>query len=159
MEINKNLLKDIKISNRKYLKYADSKRVNNIHLIDKLNIPRSKCIILGSGIMAALNIRKNHDIDVNIPKPLWTKLFKENKTDFTLGKGLSGDLYLDYKGLDILTIFYRDPLGMQLGSNLLVNIDGYYFYSLELLMSFKKMLNRPKDKLDIKLIEKFLNKK
>ena len=128
--------------------------------LKKLNFPADDFIVIGSGIMAAKNIREAYDLDIVVSEALfekcktegwelkpWTKVGTQGKswlkngiTDLML-EVMSGDELLDLKALK------------KEGEK----INGIWFISLKQLIRFKTAYGRPKDFDDIVMIEEYLN--
>lgn len=129
--------------------------------IKQLKFPPGEYIVVGSGIMHALGIKKTNDIDIVVRPSLFEKCRKEDWESIPwthlekigqifLRKG-SIELYLDVnKG-------GCNPTTGELIRESVV-IDGVPFISLERCMAFKLAYGREKHLKDVALIEKYLEK-
>lgn len=136
---------------------SDVSRVRFINLIDTLNLPKDKTIIIGSSLLVATgHIETNNDIDVIVP--------------FELFEVLRGNPLLHYKtkdGIDILSNETEDleiirkfvsPLDWtyeEIEHQTLI-IDGYKFMNPRILLDFYYQLNRPKDLVKIIKLQNIL---
>lgn len=124
--------------------------------LKKLNLPKDKFAVFGSGVLAIHGIRENKDIDLIVKKDLWrdlTKkypLYKEEDPGFVprirIGNIEIFDNWPPFKELDTLI----DSADI---------INGIRFVKLEFVLKWKKNFNREKDQNDVKLIEEFLSKR
>lgn len=125
----------------------------------QVGIPTDKAIIIGSGILDKLGIRKAADIDVVVPKDEFNKLadndnfIKAQKFGGDYYKAVASDMEVWYYWWDLkkdIAISYDD-----LAENSVV-IDGLRFVSLPFLRQWKVDYGRAKDIEDIKLIDEFM---
>ncbi|KND48895.1 MAG: hypothetical protein AB200_00510 [Parcubacteria bacterium C7867-005] len=124
-----------------------------------LDLPKGEYVVIGSGIMGALGIRKVTDLDFIVTPQVFDRLRSEGweyceieiegRIRQKLVKG-SMEAFKDfwYNGED------RDTVQMIRDAEM---IEDYPFMSLDDLLKFKKSLDRPKDHEDIKLIEEYLS--
>jgi len=119
--------------------------------LKKLRMPKDKFAVFGSGPMAIRNLRKAKDIDIIIvSRGLWNKLKKKHPS---AGKSIK------LKHIEI----FKDWLPWIRNSEKLIKdadiINGIRFVKLEYVLKWKKAMNRPKDRKDVSLIEKYLKTK
>ncbi|MCA9495405.1 MAG: hypothetical protein KC589_00545 [Nanoarchaeota archaeon] len=116
--------------------------------LKKLNLPKGKYTIVGSGPIAIRNIRDNTDIDILITKELWFELFESGNFKRTL----VGELKLSEH-----VFAYYDWWCAPVTTEEMIKssdfIDGFFFVSLEHFVAFKKKMARFKDLFDIRLLE------
>lgn len=121
-------------------------RIKHLKIMDKLNIDKSKALIIGSAVLVLHGIiEKNHDLDLVVTRDTLIKLTKK--------KGI----VKDYK---FNKVFYKTKSGkMEAAVNFQVmhtttdkllkralDVEGYKFMSLRDTYKMYKILNRPKDK-------------
>ncbi len=125
--------------------------MKHIEELKKLKLPKDQFAIFGSGPLAVRGLRDNEDLDILVKHKLWEQLVKSHPP-----------ATLDMKSLTIGKIeIYHDWPGFKEPEKLVDNadvIDQFRFVKMNAVLKWKKSFNRPKDKDDIKLIEKFLKK-
>jgi len=124
--------------------------------LDALNLPRDQYVIVGSGAMAAHEIREANDFDVLVSMDLWDKLSKDH-TIVMSGKTENiqlGDIQILGNGS-----MYRIPeiASIEDMINTAETIEGHKFLDLKLVKKFKLNEGREKDLKDVELIDKYLN--
>ena len=121
--------------------------MNIIERVKSLNLPFGEYVIVGSGIMEALGMRKAGDIDISVTEELFEKLqhvadaWREERIDIKR-KLLDGEY----------------PVTTQELIESSVVIEGIPFMNLEELIKFKQATAREKDFKDIELINSYLRK-
>ena len=118
--------------------------------LETLNIPSSDAVVVGSGILAALDIRQSNDIDLMVSKETFQKVADQGHVVSQYEDG-SGQLQID----DVELMYSWQ--GRTIADYLLhtVEIDGVQFISLDDVIAWKREQNRPKDQKDIELINKY----
>jgi len=116
--------------------------------IKKLNLPKNKFVIFGSGPLVIRDLRKNKDIDIIVKEDLWKELIKKYKVkDNKLIEIGNMEIFKDWKP------WFND-------ANKLIDdadiIEGFRFVKLKYVLKWKKEFNREKDRRDVKLIENYL---
>ena len=118
--------------------------------LKKINLPKSKFAIFGSGPLAIRNIRKSGDINIIVKEDLWNQLSKKHKV-------------IENKVIKIGNIeIYKNWKPWLEDTNRLIEdsdiIKGLRFVKLKYVLEWKKKdyRGREKDKKDIQLIEDFL---
>jgi len=120
--------------------------------LPKLELDPDKFVVVGSGVLDALGIRRANDIDFVTDELTYTELadkgWKKAENSPSL---VSGDfeVYLTWDSKDGRPNFADLHENSQ-------QIDGYNFVKLERLLDWKKRVARPKDLLDVEKIEAFL---
>ena len=88
--------------------------------------------------------RITNDIDIAVSEKLFNTLKKKSVFEYT---NLGNDVYI-YKNIEFATSFFD--------MEKTIEINGYHFANLEITKQLKQLLNRDKDKKDIKKIDLFL---
>lgn len=112
-------------------------------------------IVVGSGILNALDLRESNDIDITVRQTTYNRLSK--LPEFKIKKTSGSDI-LTSDTLEIgtsLAVPNHTYSFKELFENSIV-IDQVRYIKLELLLDIKKQWDRDKDKKDIKIIEKYL---
>lgn len=125
----------------------------------QVGIPTDKAIIIGSGILDKLGIRKSVDIDVVVPKDEFDKLADNN--NFLKGKKHDDDYYQSTDGqIEAWCCWWDFKRKMVISYETLaensVLIDNLRFVSLAFLRQWKADYARVKDIEDVKLIDSYL---
>lgn len=131
--------------------------MNIITKIKELNFPIGEYVVVGSGILDALNIREANDIDIAVTNDLHQKLKETGE-------------WKEYERYDLIRVFlkkdvyeiipqlnwdkYETTTEEAISSAKI--IEGIPFMNLEELIKFKTALGREKDLKDIELIKKYL---
>lgn len=126
-----------------------------INQVKKLNLPKGKYIVFGSGPLAIYGIRESRDIDIlalpevfeQLKKDGWEETTWTNDTRVVIKDNVEVWTSWDFGG------YNPDPQEL---INKAEVIDGIPIASLEEVLAWKKAWGREKDLLDIKLIEKYL---
>lgn len=120
--------------------------------VKKLNLPKDKFAVFGSGPLAIRGIRDSRDIDLIVKPDLWEDLTKKYPiTDKYGGIIEIGEIeiFKDFKPwFDDVEILIDD-------SDI---FEGIRFVKLNYVLEWKKSFNREKDQNDIKIIKEFLTK-
>lgn len=131
--------------------------MNIINKIKELNLPEGEYVVVGSGIMDVLGIRKASDIDIAVTPDLHNKLRKIGEWKEEERHGL---IFLKKDVFEIIPQLewenYSTTTKEAISSSL--TIEGISFMNLDELCKFKKALGREKDYKDIELIKKYQNK-
>ncbi|PIZ55932.1 hypothetical protein COY23_03855 [bacterium (Candidatus Torokbacteria) CG_4_10_14_0_2_um_filter_35_8] len=130
-----------------------------LNQLKKLNLPKGKYAIFGSGPLGIRNIRDAHDLDLIVGEELFNKYkgmpcweFKSFERD---GRYVE---MIENSGIE----FYKNWGPGNWDTRKLINeaefIDNLPFVRLEEVKKWKKISGREKDLKDVKLIEKYLQK-
>ena len=128
--------------------------------LQELNFPLGEYVVPG-GAMAAHGIRDAHDLDVLVTPRLYNKLVDEGWTKCLCAQCIKTNrIMLKKDNVDILPDY---TYGKYIGDVdwLIKNADmirGYPFMNLIEFMKFKRELARPKDFVDIELMEAYVKK-
>lgn len=132
--------------------------MNIIEKLKSLNLPSDQYVVISSGTLDVLGIRKANDIDLSITQELHEQLRKtgEWKEEVRYGKIflLKEDIEINP---DVSWKDYKTTTKELIETALVVN--GINFMNLEEVIKFKKALGREKDFKDIELIEDYLKGK
>jgi len=130
---------------------------NLLSELRKLDLPKNKFAITSSGSMGIRNIREINDLDIIVYPELWQSLSKKYKV---IKENDLESIYIE--NIQILgngSYFTNPKFGGVI--NQIDNadiIDGYRYVKLNTILKIKKIISRPKDIIDIKLIEEYLFK-
>ena len=117
---------------------------------EKLGLSPQDAVIVGSGVLAALEIRESNDLDIITQRETFDTLAKSYPTasypDGT-GKIMDGDVEVMYSWLDRDYAYYSAHA---------TEIDGFEYISLTELRARKLQQGRPKDLRDVVLIDEYL---
>lgn len=131
--------------------------MNIIQKIKELNLPNDQYVVVSSGILDILGIRKALDVDIAVTKDLFNKI-KETGEWEEIEK--YNKIFLKKEGFDIIPQLnwekYITTVEEANKSALLV--EDIPFMNLDELIKFKTALGREKDIRDIELIKDYLNK-
>lgn len=126
-------------------------------ILDKAGVDRSDIMLYGSSIMALCGIRQNDDLEF-IPHPKHRKTFEKLAEDMS-------EAHINEKGQiffpnnihsswpDRFIMFGWDDTQLFDEDRFYIIHDGYKFLRLELLLSIKGTLRRPKDFEDFSMLE------
>lgn len=123
--------------------------------LDDLDLPKDQYAIFGSGPLAIRGIREANDIDILVAPSLFEKLEKEYPT-----RKINGNKLVEIGEIEAMITWPNTS--SEKVQEMIQNseqINGYPFVSLKNLIDSKKKMGRPKDLVDIDLIEKYLSEK
>lgn len=129
--------------------------------IKKLNLQQNQFVVLGSGILAAKNIRSTNDIDLLVSPELFDSLknsgwkYEVISIDGNDRERISFDIFEAYKDFwngETLHDYITNKGWIEV-------IEGINFWSLEKLTEIKQIWKREKDLMDLELINQWLIKK
>lgn len=136
---------------------SNLKNVNHIKQFLDLGLPKDKCLVMSSGVMALFGIRKNRDLDIVVSKDVFKKLGKNKKLIYSHRK-LSGNP--SYQTADTNVELYGTmwpfKLSVERYLKMAIVVKGVRFLPLHKVIKWKKKLNRLKDRKDIQLISRFV---
>lgn len=121
----------------------------------------AQCLIIGSAILYELNIITDsviRDIDIVIDQPSWEKLsqqYKDKVVDVRYGKSI----IIKNEILEIEFLNRVGPEEFLFTTEKWIISNGIKFITLENLIAFYQLLNRPKDHVRIELIKKYLQQR
>ena len=122
-------------------------------------IQLDKAIVIGSGILDKLGIRKASDIDVIVPKDVFNKL--ADNDNFRKAKKFDDDYYQSVdEQIEVWSYWWDFKEDKAISYESLVEksvlIDGTRFVSLPFLRQWKSDYGRSKDIEDVKLIDRYM---
>ncbi len=125
--------------------------------LKKLNLPKDKYVIFGSGPLGVRNIRDTHDLDIIVDEELFDKY--KNMPDWEFKNFERGDCFVEMienSGIE----FYKEWGPGDWDTPQLIEeaefIDDLPFVKLETVKKWKQISGREKDLKDVQLIEKYL---
>lgn len=125
--------------------------------LKELDLPIGEYVVIGSGILAALNLREANDLDIAVSDKLFKELQSkpEFKTRIKYGK-----FFLHLDDVEIISKLnwehYPTTINEAINSALMIN--GFPFLNIEETIKFKRAMGRKKDFKDIELLENFKNR-
>ncbi|MEX0998993.1 MAG: zinc ABC transporter substrate-binding protein [Thermodesulfobacteriota bacterium] len=132
--------------------------MNILQKVKALNLPTDQYVLVGGGVLAAHKIREAPDIDLVVTQALFDEMKRTG--EWREGEKPNGGpaLYKDEIEvyLDVNCDSYN-PTTQELIERA-ESIEGIQVISLHDLLKFKRGYGRPKDRVDIELIEKVLAK-
>ncbi len=129
--------------------------------LSTLSLNEKNSVVIGSGILNALGIRKSHDIDAVVSTETLSKLLKKYavlKTTNEYGATLYTDGIVEFSDRWYMDDSMKDLMYEDLIKHTVV-IDGVRYVDLNLLLKVKEHLKREKDIPDIELIKEYLERK
>lgn len=124
--------------------------------LDQLGLNPDNSIVIGSGILQALNIRKSNDIDMVVNDETFDRLKKTGRFEVVEDDGkilLHDDLFEIGTGWPVLNKLYKLN---DFDTNSTI-IDGTRYITLDFIYEIKKHRAKPKDIEDLKLIDEYRN--
>ena len=131
--------------------------VNLNEQIQRLNLNSNEFIIMGSGILQALNIRNSNDIDLVVPINTFEKLKKHPSLRLKCRDNHDSLYGEDIEIFTSWTISGESKMFNEIIKDSVI-INGLRYASLELTQTMKQADARPKDLQDIRLIKEYLRK-
>ncbi len=119
--------------------------------IKKLNLPKDKFAVFGSGPLAIRNIREVRDVDIIVKDDLWVELKKKYPVDSDLIRIGNIDIFHNWQTFDDVNELIDDA----------DIFEAIRFVKLKYMISWKEKRGQEKDKTDLELIKDYLksNKK
>ncbi len=126
-----------------------------IYKVKSLNFPKGSYIVFGSAPFAVLGIREVNDIDLLVSQGLYGELEKDGWKKVIKGpqdEPLTYDIFEAHPNWDFST--YAPTLTELLSRS--IEVKGIPFASLDDVRKWKAASGRPKDIVDLKLINDYL---
>ena len=128
-----------------------------IERVKWLNLPVDQYIVVGSGLLDVLGIRRSNDIDLVVDEALYDKLrglpgYVEDSSldeERLLYRGGEAELWKSWP-----TMYGRWRIGDFMSGSEIIN--GVRFITLDFLRQWKVWHDQPKDRQDIALIDAYL---
>lgn len=120
-----------------------------------LRLPAGEYVVFGSGPMEAHGLRPSGDIDIFVTEKLYAVLKRQGWEERAWD---AGGHFLEREEFEVVKTWHYDtydPSIEELMGRAEI-IQGIPFAPLSDVLSYKHILNRPKDQADIKLIEQYL---
>ena len=134
------------------------KNVNYFMKLRQLRLPLNQCLIVGSGTMALLGIKKNNDLDVWVTDAVYN-MMKNDRNLIPVEK--EGRIFYETKDGNFEASnempCTKGPVQMYLKRAMV--FYGLHFQALDDVIAWKKCMNRPKDRKDLELINKYKKNK
>lgn len=124
--------------------------------LTELHLPQRSFVVMGSGILEALNIRMAEDIDMVVNQEVYTHFLDTGWTERIASNGAEGLERGIFQAYDT----WNDEGVVKTLDELLINaewVNGIPFNSLARLSLYKKRRGRGKDIADLELIERFMS--
>ncbi len=134
--------------------------LNNVKHLNKfrrLKYSKNEMLIIGSGVLALLGLRKNKDLDIWATENIISKISKDENF---IAKASRLDRSVIYESKDgLIEICETLPPFKNLKEHLkrAIILYGIHFQSPKDVLEWKKHMNRSKDKMDIKALEHYLS--
>jgi hypothetical protein len=129
-----------------------------LEYLKRLELPDDGYCLFGGCCLAIRNIRPTDDIDMYVTKDLYEQL-KQSGWQEIKEKGRMAYLATEIDGVEFEAFVTSDSKGWQPKIQEYLKqpeiIDGYRFMPLSELREWKANVRRPKDTIDIKLIDEF----
>ncbi|HEY8886824.1 MAG TPA: hypothetical protein VIM31_05005 [Candidatus Microsaccharimonas sp.] len=125
--------------------------------LEKLALPEGSYMVMGSGILEALGIRKSHDVDLVVSDEVYAKLLADGWNEKVSSDGHHG---IEQGLVEAYSDWTDDDETVKTVSELLVNaqwVNGVPFNSLAKLSLYKTRRGQEKDIADLALIQQYLD--
>lgn len=128
-----------------------------IEKVRSLNFPLGQYVVIGSGVLEALGLRKANDVDISVTTELYGRLRKTNEWE---EEERHSKIFLKKGKIEINPKLDWDefPVTAQEAISSALIVGNIPFMNLKHTRQFKQALGREKDIKDIQLIEEYLAK-
>ena len=132
----------------------------------QLNLPEGEYVVFGSGPMEIHGIRKAGDLDLLITGTLWDVLVaqghqpKVDDWEFDDADGIHRQIHTEQIKIGNIEMYREWGYIKETPAEVIADADiyeGIRFGKLAYVLESKRNFNRPKDKIDVKLIEDYLS--
>jgi len=132
------------------------KNVKYINKARRLNYPKNEMLVVGSGTLALLGLKKNKDLDFWATKNVTRKLQYDSNFIQKRSK-IDGNIMYESKD-GVIEIGDSLPPFKNVKDHLkrAIVIYGIHFQNPEDVLYWKRWMNRPKDRPDIRALENYL---
>ncbi|MQA02130.1 MAG: hypothetical protein GEV07_05185 [Streptosporangiales bacterium] len=132
-------------------------RTQLLDVVRALDLPAGQYVVFGSGPLVVRGLREGRDVDLVVTPELYERL---RDTGWTVVAKDDGGELLQHGDVEAMTRlefpgYHRDPRTLIAGAE---HIDGVPFTPLAELRTFKTALGRPKDQVDLDLIDAALTR-
>jgi hypothetical protein len=134
-----------------------SKDYSVLNELEKLALPEASYMVMGSGILDALGIRRAHDVDLVVSAEIYAQLLASGWTEKVSSDGHHG---IENGVIEAYDDWTDENETVKTVSELLVDaqwVNGIPFNSLAKLSMYKTRRGQEKDLVDLKLIQQFLD--
>lgn len=124
--------------------------------LHELELPKGSYMVMGSGILDALGIRKAHDVDLVLSTDLYTELVADGWTE---GTSSDGKPRLEHGMIEAYDR-WTDEASVKTLDELLIDaewVNGVPYNSLAKLSLYKARRGQDKDLADLALIQQYLD--
>lgn len=121
----------------------------------QLNLPVDQCVVIGSGILDALNLRQSRDIDIVARPDLFAVLETSGEWEVSV---VRGETKLEKGDVEVWQSWGSE--GVPNFSDLFENsviVSGVHFANPEFVLAWKRQQHRDKDVNDIRMLEEYLH--
>ena len=120
--------------------------------INKINLNQREYSIFGSGPLSIRGLRKSNDIDIIVRAAIFENLKERNQVLITK----SGFEVIKIGNIEIFNSWYPGEWDIDELIDNSETIEGYPFVRMDEVLKWKKLRMKPKDVLDIEMINKYL---
>lgn len=141
------------------IEHIPNKDYSVLDELDGLNLPEGEYMIMGSGILDALGIRKAHDVDMVVSDEAYAHLRSSGWADKVSSDGHVG---IEYGVFEAYPDWTDDDRVVKKVDELLVGaewVNGIPYNSLAKLSLYKTRRGQEKDLADLELIQRYLDEK
>lgn len=121
------------------------------HKIRQLGLPRDEFLVVGSGTLAALKLRRANDIDLLVTDSVYAKLKAQGWDEHTYET--TGDKGLSQGDFEVVVNWHGTKLEDVMSAA--IWLEGIAFANLEDVIEWKTQLARQKDIYDLELIRQY----
>ena len=121
--------------------------------LDKLDISEAEPVVVGSGIFDVLGIRASRDLDLLVSETTFRRIAAQ---DYEISYHSDGSEALLIGDVELMYDWFGEDAAV-LATDATV-IDGLKFMPLSEIRAWKLRQNRPKDRIDVKLIDDYIAK-
>ncbi len=125
--------------------------MNFIQRVKELNLPLDQFVVIGSGLLDALELRPADDIDLVVSPTLYADLQAMGNYQESVRHD---EAYLSADKLEIWQT-WGPQYDYRMIKSSSIEIDGVSFINPDLLIAKKRAIGRDKDLVDIKLLEQY----
>lgn len=118
--------------------------------LKKLGLPEDKFAVFGSGPLGVRGLRSMRNLDIIVTEDLWEQLTRKYPVD--------NEGFIRTHNLKISNWWWAETKPFTQLIKEADIIDGIRFVKLVEVVAYKKLINGPKEKQDIKLIDEFLSR-
>lgn len=122
-----------------------------INMLNKYNLDKSKYMVVAGSAMTLLGVKeRTNDIDLAVTQDYYDYLLQKYNCKLEITNAFGVNVYFIDDVISFSTSYYTEDKDW---------IDGIPIQKVEDIIKLKRGLNRPKDLIDIEILQKFLDKK